>query len=60
MAANKTTVQADELKPCECAAYDALPADLTDADLESGDFEVLTTGCTATTKRQSPRVTTPS
>lgn len=52
MAANKTTAQADELKPCECAAYDALPADLTDADLESGDFEVLTTGCTATTKRQ--------
>ncbi|WP_051853355.1 hypothetical protein [Streptomyces sp. NRRL S-146] len=43
---------ADELKPCECAAYDALPADLTDADIETGDFEVLTTGCTATTKRQ--------
>ena len=43
---------ADELKPCECAAYDALPADLTDADLETGDYEVFTTGCTATTKRQ--------
>ncbi|GLP71740.1 hypothetical protein TUSST3_83590 [Streptomyces sp. TUS-ST3] len=43
---------ADELHPCECAAYDALPADLTNADLETGDYEVFTTGCTATTKRQ--------
>ncbi|MFC9808491.1 hypothetical protein [Streptomyces griseoaurantiacus] len=43
---------ADELHPCECAAYDALPADLTETDLETGDYEVFTTGCTATTKRQ--------
>ncbi|MFF9862117.1 hypothetical protein [Streptomyces tendae] len=43
---------ADELHPCECAAYDALTADLTDADLETGDYEVFTTGCAATTKRQ--------
>ncbi|MFJ9817919.1 hypothetical protein ACIRU3_22185 [Streptomyces sp. NPDC101151] len=54
MAANTTAKKttADELHPCECAAYDALPADLTDADLESGDYEVFDTGCTATTKRQ--------
>ncbi|MEU0246652.1 hypothetical protein ABZ192_20415 [Streptomyces sp. NPDC006235] len=57
MAANTTAAKtaqadADELKPCECAAYDALPADLTEEQVASGDYEVFTTGCTATTKRQ--------
>ena len=55
MAANTTAAKKTETAEptqCECSRYDALPADLTDADLESGDFEILTTGCTATTKRQ--------
>lgn len=55
MAAKNTDAKnatADEAQACECSKYDAIPADLTEADLEAGDFEVLTTGCTATTKRQ--------
>lgn len=49
--AGKTAkVDADKLKPCECSAYDALPANLEEADLESGDYEIFTTGCTATTR----------
>ncbi|MEU3199457.1 hypothetical protein [Streptomyces sp. NPDC006996] len=51
-AAKTAQAEADELKPCECAAFDALPANLTEADLERGDYEVFTTGCAATTKRQ--------
>ncbi|MGP2442767.1 hypothetical protein [Streptomyces sp. JW3] len=57
MAANTTAAKtaqadADELKPCECAAYDALPADLTEEQVASGDCEVFSTGCTASTERQ--------
>ncbi|MGW4345593.1 hypothetical protein ACWEL8_11030 [Streptomyces sp. NPDC004690] len=50
MAAKKT--ETAEATPCECSMYDALPADLTEEQVASGDFEILTTGCTATTKRQ--------
>ncbi|GAA2246527.1 hypothetical protein GCM10010145_11980 [Streptomyces ruber] len=43
---------ADEEHPCECSAYDALdPEELTDERLANGDYEVFTTGCTATTRR---------
>ncbi|MFG2358061.1 hypothetical protein [Streptomyces sp. NPDC048521] len=54
MAAKTAAKKTETTEPtaCECSRYDALPADLTEADLESGDFEILTTGCTATTKRQ--------
>ncbi|MFE0793430.1 hypothetical protein [Streptomyces mutabilis] len=54
MAAKTAAKKTETAEPtqCECSRYDAIPADLTEADLESGDFEILTTGCTATTKRQ--------
>lgn len=38
--------------PCECSLFEAfIPEQLTDETIESGDFDTLTTGCTATTKR---------
>lgn len=55
MAAKNTDAKnatADEAQVCECSKYDAIPADLTEEQVAGGDFEVLTTGCTATTKRQ--------
>lgn len=48
MANNKNT----EETPCECSKYDALiPSQLTEANLESGDYNSFTTGCSATTTR---------
>ncbi|MET7902049.1 hypothetical protein ABZS86_11370 [Streptomyces sp. NPDC005355] len=54
MAAKTTAKKAaeDEATPCECSIYDAIPADLTEEQVASGDYEVFTTGCTATTKSQ--------
>jgi transcriptional regulator with XRE-family HTH domain len=43
-AARTAQADADELKPCECAAYDALLADLTEEQVASGDYEVFTDG----------------
>ena len=49
MAAKNTA--AAEPKQCECAKYSAVdPAELTEENLASGDYQELTTGCTATTK----------
>lgn len=39
-----------EATPCECSKYDALPGDLTEAQIESGDYESWDTGCTSTTR----------
>lgn len=36
--------------PCECSKFDALPGDLTEAQIESGDYESWDTGCTSTTR----------
>ncbi|MFD7570697.1 hypothetical protein ACFV6U_09240 [Streptomyces sp. NPDC059810] len=56
MAAKNTAKTApaasDELHACECSRYDAVfPDELTDANLESGDYQIFETGCTATTRR---------
>lgn len=36
--------------PCECSKYDALPGDLTEAQIESGDYTIWNTGCASTTR----------
>ncbi|MFC7790964.1 hypothetical protein [Streptomyces cinereoruber] len=56
MAAKNTAKTApaatDEAQACECSRYDAMfPDELTEENLESGDYQVFETGCTATTKR---------
>jgi len=50
--AKKTAPAADELQPCECSKYDAVfPDELTEENLESGNYQIFETGCTAQTKR---------
>lgn len=39
------------MNKCHCSQYEAFPADLTEDDLETGDYETATTGCTAHTSR---------
>lgn len=47
----ETTAPANEATACACSRFDALdPEQLTDANLESGDYDVWTTGCTQTTR----------
>ncbi|MEU3599536.1 hypothetical protein ABZ714_12540 [Streptomyces sp. NPDC006798] len=57
MAAKNTAAKtaqpaADELHACECSRYDAVfPDELTEENLESGNYQIFETGCTAQTKR---------
>lgn len=37
--------------PCECSKFDTLPEDLTEEQIETGDFESFDTGCQAETAR---------
>lgn len=46
-----TEADATGATPCECSKYDAVPANLTEDQLASGEYPTWTTGCTATTKR---------
>lgn len=41
-----------DANPCECSFYEALDeGQLTEANLESGDYDVFSTGCISTTKK---------
>jgi len=53
MTKNTEKTEANGATPCECSKYDALVnAQLTEENLANGDYEVFTTGCNATTKRE--------
>lgn len=53
MTKNTAKTEANGATPCECSKYDALVnAQLTEDNLANGDYDVFTTGCTQTTKRE--------